>query len=105
MRSVASLTQFGRQLGQESLDPSLLNLLDGLPIHASGPSVGFDLSPRLRQDVLAVHLVVQRMEPPRRTRLRGSIQGSLKFSRFVKGGFSLLGTHQRLPPANPQTKY
>jgi hypothetical protein len=23
------------------------------------------------------------MEPPRRTRLRGSIEGSLKFSRFV----------------------
>jgi hypothetical protein len=83
----------------------LLNLLDGLPIYAGGPSVGFDLSPRLRQDVLAVHLVVQRMELPRWTRLRGSIQGSLKFSRFVKAGFSPLGTHERLPPANPQTKY
>src|SRR5258708_7758593 len=45
------------------------------------------------------------MEPPRRTRLRGPIQGSLKLSRFVWGGPSPLGTHQRLPPTNPQTKY
>src|SRR5437870_5378856 len=45
------------------------------------------------------------MEPPRRTRLRGTIQGLLEFSRPVKGGPSPLGTHQRLPPANPQTKY
>src|SRR6266542_3148434 len=69
-----------------------------------GPSVGFDLSPRLSQDVLTVHLVVQRMEPPRRTRLRGSIQGSLEFSRLIWGGSSPSGTHQRLPPSNPQTK-
>ena len=45
------------------------------------------------------------MEPPRRTRLRGPIQGSLKLSRFVWGGPSPSGTHQRLPPTNPQTKY
>src|SRR5439155_1735270 len=57
--------------------------------------------PRLGQDVLAVHLVVERMEPPRRIRLRGSIQGSLKFSRFVEAGSSPSGTHQRLPPAIP----
>jgi hypothetical protein len=45
------------------------------------------------------------MEPPRRTRLRGPIQGSLKFSRLVMGGPSPSGTHQRLPSASPQTKY
>src|SRR5439155_27033206 len=104
LRPVAFLAQFGFQLGDQSLDSLLLNLLDGLPIHAGGPSVGFDLTPRLGQDVLAVHLVVQRMEPPRRTRLRGPVQGSLKFSRFVWGGSSPSGTHRRLPPANPQTK-
>ena len=49
MRSVASLAQLGRQLGQESLDPLLLNLFDGLPIYAGGPSVGFDLMPRFGQ--------------------------------------------------------
>jgi hypothetical protein len=74
-------------------------------IYASGAGVCLDLLPRSCQDVLAVYLVVQRVEPPRRTRLRGPIQGSLKFSRFVKGGSSTSGTHQRLPPANPQTKY
>jgi hypothetical protein len=62
LRSVVSLAQFGRQLGQESLDPLLPNLLDGLPIHAGRASVSFDLSPRPGQDVLAVPLVVQRME-------------------------------------------
>ena len=41
------------------------------------------------------------MEPPRRTRLRGPIQGSLELSRFVMGGSSPSGTHQRLPPAKP----
>ena len=45
------------------------------------------------------------MEPPRRTRLRGPIQDSLKFSRLVMGGPSPSGTHQRLPSASPQTKY
>src|SRR5689334_2653484 len=34
MRSVASLAQLSCQLGQESLDPLLLNLLDGLPTPA-----------------------------------------------------------------------
>jgi hypothetical protein len=29
----------------------------------------------------------------------------LKLSRRIKGGPSPLGTHQRLPPTNPQTKY
>src|SRR3982074_358362 len=105
MRSVASFAQFGFQLGEQSLDSLLLNLLDGLPVYAGGSSVGFDLSPRLGQDVLAVHLVVERMEPPRRIRLRGTIQSSLELSHFVEGGPSPLGTHQRLPPANPQTKY
>ena len=45
------------------------------------------------------------MEPPLRTRLRGPIQGSLKVSRLVWGGLSPSGTHQRLPPTCPQTKY
>jgi len=93
------------QFGKEFLDSWLLNLLDGLPIYASGPSVGLDLAPGFRQHVRAVHLVVQHVEPPRRTRLRGPIQGSLELSRFVWGGPSPLGTHQRLPSANPQTKY
>src|SRR5215210_4149607 len=105
MRTVVSLAQVRRQFGQEAFDPLLLNLLDGLLVYAGGPSVRLHLLPRSRQDVLAVHLVVERMEPPRRTRLRGSIQGSLKLLRFVWGGPSPLGTHQRLPPANPRTKY
>ena len=45
------------------------------------------------------------MEPPLRTRLRGPIQGSLKVSHLVWGGLSPSGTHQRLPPTCPQTKY
>ena len=68
------------------------------------PSVGLHFPPRPGQDVLAVHLVVQRMEPPRWTRLRGPIQSPLQVSRFVSGGFSLLGTHERFPPPDSQTK-
>ena len=105
VRSVAARPQVGRQLGQESFGPVLLNLLDGLLIHAGCPSVGFDLAPRSGQDVLAVHLVVERMEPPRSTRLRGPIQGALELLHLVVGGPSPMGTHQRLPPARPQTKY
>src|SRR4029077_1589590 len=57
------------------------------------------------QDVLAVHLVEERREPPRGLRLRGPIQCPLEFSHLVRGVTSLVGNHQRLPPANTQTKY
>src|SRR5262249_45260516 len=78
VRSVAFLMQFGGQSAQEFLDSLLLNLVDGVLIDAGCPSVGLHLLPRLGQDVLAVHLVVQRMEPPRRIRLRGPIQGPVE---------------------------
>src|SRR5215210_4256889 len=100
MRTVVSLAQVRRQFGQEAFDPLLLNLLDGLLVYAGDPSVGLHLLPRSRQDVLAVHLVVERMEPPRRTRLRGPIQSSLEFSCLSWGGPSPKGTHRRLPPTN-----
>src|SRR5207244_11785219 len=105
LRAVAVLSQIARQFRQKPLDPVLLNLLDRPLIYAGCPSVGFDLLPRRQQDVLAVHLVVQLMEPPRRTRLRGPIQRPLQLSRFLSGGCSLVGTHQRFPPPDAQTKY
>src|SRR5450830_396659 len=101
---VSSLPQFFRQLPKEPLDPFLLNRLNGRAIHARCPTVGLHFPPRPRQEVLSVHLVVQRMEPPRRTRLRGSIQCPLELSCSVHGVVSLIGIHQPLPPLDTQTK-
>src|SRR5438105_375561 len=83
----------------------MLDGCDGLPIHTGSASVRLHLLPRSAQDVLAVHFVVERMEPPRGIRLRGPVQCSLEFSHSVRGVGSLSGNHQRLPPANTQTKY
>ena len=47
------------------------------PANARRARVGFDLLPRSRQQVLAVHLVVPRVAPPLGTRLRGPIRCSL----------------------------
>src|SRR5688500_16750050 len=49
------------------LNPAPLHVLEGLPINPSSPTVRAHLPSRSRQDVLAVHLVVERVEPPLRT--------------------------------------
>ncbi len=50
------------------------------------------------------HLVVERMEPPRGTRLRGPIQCPLELTRLVAGVLSQSGIHRRFPPLGTQTE-
>src|SRR5262249_39944361 len=104
-RPIAALPQLGGQFPQELLHPSLLDLPDGLPIRARGPPVGLHLVPRPSQDVLAVHLVVERVQPPPGPRRRGPVQCRLESSGGVDGVVSPCGIHPPLPPPGTQTKY
>ncbi|MBM2811014.1 MAG: hypothetical protein HW416_1773 [Chloroflexi bacterium] len=103
LRAISSLSQLGRQLRQKLRYPLLLYGAGGLPIYSRRPRVRLHLLPCPRQDVLAVHLVVERVEPPRRTRLRGPIQCPLKVSHLIWGVVSLR-IHQCFPPSSTPTK-
>jgi len=114
-------SELGRWLTSEvhisSAPPGLVTLLEGVVPAGWRRSAVSRLPDRHKRSARApehgafraagsgpVHGRSARREPDPIRRLGGSIQGSLELSRFVKGGISLSGTHQRLPPANSQTK-
>src|SRR2546428_492617 len=86
-------------LSEERLHARLLDLLQGLPIHAGSPSVGSDSPPCLRQDVTPADPVIQRMEAPPLAALGSHEKSALKFSHFVCGGVGPSGHALALPPS------
>ena len=97
-RSVAAVPQIRGQLVEQPVNPVLLDVGDGGPVDAGRAAVGAHLLPRPLQDVPAMDLVVERVEPSPGIGLGRPVQRSLQFSDFVLlGGPSHVGTHQPFP--------
>jgi len=83
--SIVALSKLGGQLVEEFLDPLALDLLDGDTVHARGSPVASNLLPSALQEVLAVDLVVQRVEASARRPLGRPVQLDLELSGLFSG--------------------
>ena len=79
VRSIRSLSQFGRQFVEPSVSPVRLDVLEGLAVHPRGAVVGATAQVGEFQDVPAIHLVVQPVEPIPRRSLRFGMQRRPEF--------------------------
>ena len=79
VRSIRSLSQFGRQFVEPSVPPVRLDVLEGLAVHPRGAVVGATAQVGELQDVPAIHLVVQPVEPILRRSLRFGMQRRPEF--------------------------
>ena len=62
-RPVAAFLQIRGQLVEQPADAVPLDVSDGLPVDASRATIGAHQLPRPLQDVPAIDLVIERMEP------------------------------------------
>ena len=86
------------QLVEASGDPVTLNVVDGPAVDARGAVVLAHLEPSTLQDVPAMDLVIERMEPSSGVGLGRPVERSLQTLDFVQfGGTSHEGTHQPFP--------
>src|SRR3954469_7055142 len=79
MRSIRSLSQFGRQFVQPAVAAVRLNVLEGLAVDSRCTVVGPAAQVGEFQDVSSVHLVVQPVEPITGRFLRFGMQRRLEF--------------------------
>ena len=79
VRPIRSLSQFGRQFVEPSVSPVRLDVREGLAVHPRGAVVGATAQVGELQDVPAIHLVVQPIEPILRRSLRFGMQRRLEF--------------------------
>jgi len=85
--------QFVEQTG----DPVALDVSKGDAVDAGGAAVAAHLLPRPLQDVPAVDLVVERVEPSSGIGLGRPVERALQFLDLVIGGPSHSGTHRPFP--------
>ena len=86
------------QFIEESGDPVFLDVVDGPAVDARGAVVLAHLEPCTLQDVPAMDLVIERMEPSSGVGLGRPVERSLQILDFVQfGGTSHEGTHQPFP--------
>jgi hypothetical protein len=76
-RSVAAVLQIRGQLVKQLGDAVLLDVSDGLPVDAGRATIGAHRPPRPLQDVPAVDLVIERVEPPSGIGLGRPVERSL----------------------------
>src|SRR5437773_2198057 len=103
--SARQLSRFRSAASSERGDAVLLNVGDGLLVDASRATIGAHQLPRPLQNVSAVDLVVERVEPSSGIGLGRPVKRSLQFSDFVLlggpshdvalTGPSLCVTHER----------
>ena len=93
--SIRSTLQFFRQFVQPSLHPILLDVLEALTVHSCRSAIGFAAFIGKRQNVLPVHLVVQRVETKAGRFLRFVVQRRLQLLNTYWG---LLGSSP-IPPS------
>jgi len=79
VRSIRSLSQFGRQFVEPPVAPVRLDVVEGLAVHPRGAVVGAAAQVGELQDVPPVHLVVVGVEPILRRSLRFGMQRRLEF--------------------------
>jgi hypothetical protein len=77
------LLQIRGQLSEQSVNPVPLDISDGLLVDAGRATIGAHQLPRPLQDVPAVNLVVERVEPSLGIGLGRPVERSLQFSDFV----------------------
>jgi len=97
-RTPAPGLQIRGQLIEELGDAVLLDLGDGLLVDASRAAIGAHQLPRPLQDVAAVDLVMERVEPASGLGLGRPVERSLQFSDFVLPGGP---SHEWHSPALP----
>ncbi len=86
------------QLIEESGHPVLLDVVDGPAVDARSAVVLTHLEPSTLQDIPAMDLVIERMEPSSGVGLGRPVERSLQTLDFVQlGGTSHEGTHQPFP--------
>src|SRR3984885_14931175 len=85
-RTPAPVLQVRGQLIKELGDTMLLDIGDGLLVDAGRATIGAHQLPRPLQDVAAVDLVVERVEPASGIGFGRPVERSLQFSDFVLPG-------------------
>ena len=83
-RTVRPALQLLRQFAQPPLQPIRLDVLERLPVHARRSLIGLAAVVGEGQHVLAVHLVVQRVEPVARRSLRFGVQRHLQLLNAIR---------------------
>src|SRR5207249_11331480 len=78
LRAISLPPEFVRPLAQPPPDAVRLDVLEAFAVHTRGPAVGSAASIGVVQHVLAVHLVVQQVEPVAGRFLRFGAQRLLK---------------------------
>ena len=82
-RPPSPLPQIRGQLIEQPVNPVLLDIGDGLPVDAGRAMIGAHQLPRPLQNVPAVDLVIERVEPTSGISLGRPVKRSLQFSNLV----------------------